>query len=75
MAVFTVLGAAAALLPAIALGSAVNPDYPQPGNGLPAGTCVMLCTAPPSSNVLPDQGLPGCLFFCDDRSGWTIPLG
>ncbi|MEC3917639.1 hypothetical protein [Nocardia sp. CDC160] len=83
MAVITLLGAAA-LLPAIALGPYLNPNYPQPGNLNPSypqpgnglqGGCVMLCDAPPASTVLPDQGLPGCILLCEEGSGWTLSLG
>ncbi|MEC3956572.1 hypothetical protein VMT65_26295 [Nocardia sp. CDC153] len=72
MAVITLLGAAA-LLPAIALGPYLNPNYPQPGNLNPS--------YPQPGDVNPSypqpgNGLPGgCILLCDEGSGWIISLG
>ncbi|MFJ4653969.1 hypothetical protein ACIP5Y_22115 [Nocardia sp. NPDC088792] len=75
MAVLTTLVltvAAAALVPAMAGTGYRNPEYPQPGWGLPSG-CIMLCDPGPGSTILPpDQPLPGCIMLCDDRSGWMM---
>ncbi|WP_405494943.1 hypothetical protein [Nocardia sp. NBC_00511] len=65
-----------AVLPAIALSGYQDPNYPQVGTGLPGDSCVILCSAPPSANVLPERGLPaGCIMFCDESGGWSISPG
>ncbi|MBL1077068.1 hypothetical protein JK358_21960 [Nocardia sp. 2] len=75
MAVFVAVGlgvSAVVSVPAMVFGGLPNPNYPQPGYGLPPG-CVLFCPAIPGIPAVP--ALPDCAVPpYDDGTGWTMPL-
>ncbi len=63
----------AAAVPAVAFGGYQQPDYPQPGSGLPGG-CVMLCDSQPPAATWDVPTPCGCDVPLNTTPGWTMPL-